>query len=208
MRSPYLRLLLLTLLLLAGSAARAAAQGEIVLQPGDLVKVTVYREPDLDGEFPVDENGVVSFPLIGTRRVAGIPIGILRDSLVAAYRQHLRNPSINIVPLRRVNVLGEVNRPGMYTIDPTTSLAGAVALAGGSTAFGDLNRIRIVRGNEVIRQRVGAGETLGSAGIRSNDQIYVDRRSWFDRNSGAFLGAVLSAAGILTSIIIATSRGG
>jgi protein involved in polysaccharide export with SLBB domain len=201
--------IVLLLVVLAGIAtlpAAAQAPGELpTLSPGDLIRLTVYREPELNGEYLVDERGVVNLPLIGDRRVAGVPISVLRDSLEAAYRVEIRNPSISIVPLRRVNVLGEVNKPGMYAVDPTVSLAGAIAMAGGASATGSLGRIRIVRGNQVIRQRVGAAETITSVGIQSNDQILVDRRSWFDRNSQTVVGASVSVASIITGLIIASN---
>jgi polysaccharide export outer membrane protein len=177
----------------------AAPQGQVTLQPGDLIRVQIYREEDLNGEFPVDEAGVVVLPLIGERSVAGIPVRELREQLVEAYRVHLRNPSISITPLRRVNVLGEVQRPGLYPIDPTISLAGAIALAGGANTIGDLRKIRIVRRGVQIRERVGTGETISDADIRSGDEIIVERRSWFDRNSTVVVSSVIS----VTSLVIA-----
>ena len=182
-----------------------ATQGslsQITLYPGDVVRVQVYREQELNGDFLVDENGVVVLPLIGERKVTDIPVGRLRTELTEAYRVHLRNPSIAITPLRRINVMGEVQKPGMYPLDPTVSLAGAVATAGGATPTGNLSRIRIVRGDQVIHQRIGAAETLNDADIRSGDQIIVDRRSWFDRNSTFMVSALLSVTSIITTIIL------
>jgi len=211
----FLRTLLI--LALALPLGRHAARGQsvapgdtaqVTLGPGDVIRVSVYHEPELNGEFPVDDRGIAVLPLIGPRHVAGVPLDELRDSLTADYRETLRNPSITIIPLRRVNVLGEVTRPGMYPLDPTVSLAGAIALAGGATPTGDLRKIRIVRGNQVLREGVGAGETLTSAGVRSNDQIYVERRGWFDRNSTFVISALLSITGVVASIIVASGRSG
>jgi protein involved in polysaccharide export with SLBB domain len=192
--------LLLSLVLApAAAAAQASDTAVVTLRPGDLVRVQIYRETDLNGEFLVDEDGVVVLPLVGPQVVTGLPMRELRDRLVAAYREHLRNPSINITPLRRVNVLGEVQRPGVYAVDPTVSVADAVSMAGGATAMGDLRRIRIIRGGETLRDRVGAAETLRAIDIHSGDQVLVDRRSWFERNSTFVVSTVLS----VTSIIIA-----
>jgi protein involved in polysaccharide export with SLBB domain len=192
--------------MLAGQAvpqtASEAASGELTLGPGDLVRVEVYREEELEGEYLVDELGIVVLPLLGEVRVAGIPMRQLRRQLVEAYQVHLRNPSIIITPLRRINVLGEVQRPGMYAMDPTVSVAGAVAMAGGATAAGDLRKVRILRDGRVYGQRLGPGTMLSEADIRSGDQIFVERRSWFDRNSTFVVSTTLS----LTSIIIAILR--
>ncbi len=192
----------------AAAQQAAPAQAETAtLLPGDVVKVDIWREPDLSGEFPVDEDGGVVLPLLGRTAVVGIPMPRLRDSLLTAYREHLRNPSIGITPLRRINVLGEVNKPGTYLVDPTTSLAGVVALAGGTNQTGDLRRIRVFRGEQVILQRVAAESSLTSIGMRSGDQIFVDRRGWFDRNSTFLGGAFLSTAlSIITTLIISELR--
>ncbi len=186
----------------AGASAQTAETQSLTLRPGDVIRVQIYQEEDISGDYSVDENGMVVLPLIGQRNVAGVAIGVLRDSLIADFRVHLRNPAITITPLRRVHVLGEVSRPGLYPLDPTVTLAGAIALAGGATANGDLRRVRIVRDGTILRERVGSGETIHAANIRSDDQIIVERRSWFERNSTFVVSTVLS----LTSIVIAILR--
>lgn len=201
-----LLLLLAMVLPHAGALAQSpAASGtdQVSLLPGDLVRVQIWKEEDLSGEFVVDQDGVVVFPLIGEQKVMGLPIRRLREDLLEKYRVHLRNPSINIVPLRRVNVLGEVNKPGLYPIDPTVSLAGVVAIAGGASPEGTLDRIRILRSGTVMRERVGAGETVTGADIRSGDEIIVERRPWLERNSPALLTSLLSlVGGVITTLII------
>lgn len=186
----------------AETAVPSADTTSLTLRSGDVIRVQIYREDDLNGDFLIDEDGVAVLPLLGPRRVTGIPMRDLRTQLAEAYREHLRNPSISITPLRRINVLGEVQRPGVYAVDPTVSVADAVSMAGGATAAGDLRRIRIIRGGQVLRERVGAAETLRSAGVWSGDQVIVDRRSWFERNSTFVVSTVLS----VTSIIIALVR--
>jgi protein involved in polysaccharide export with SLBB domain len=199
--------LLLLLLALPTHATAQTDGGEpagVSLQPGDVIKVEIWREEDLSGEFIVNESGTVTLPLLGERQATGIPLHALRDSLTADYRVHLRNPSITITPLRRVYVLGEVNEAGLYTVDPTVSLAGAVALAGGANPQGDLRRIRVVRGGQVVLRNVPAESALASLDIRSGDQIFVDRRGWFDRNSTFLVSMILS----VTSIIVTLAQQG
>jgi polysaccharide export outer membrane protein len=141
--------------LLLGQTRLGTAAEKVTLQPGDLVRAQIWREGDLSGDFLVDQNGIVTLPLFGEQRVTGIPIGELRTVLLQQYRVELRNPSINITPLRRVNELGEVTNPGLYPVDPTVSLVEVVAQAGGATELGDIRRIRIVRGEKVIREGSG-----------------------------------------------------
>jgi protein involved in polysaccharide export with SLBB domain len=203
-----IRLVLLAFALLAAARPAAAQPGTdaLTLQPGDLLRITIWREPDLSGDFTVDERGRITLPLLGALQVAQVPVGTLRDTLISRYARELRNPSINIVPLRRVNVLGEVTRPGLYPVDPTMTLADVVAMAGGTGPTGDLRAIRLVRDGTVILERVEPGMPLTTADVRSGDQVFVGRRSWLDRNSGTLLATVLSATiSIIASLIIANS---
>jgi protein involved in polysaccharide export with SLBB domain len=172
------------------------------LAPGDVIRIAIWREPDLSGEFLVDEQGIVTLPLLGKRSVLNLPVAALRDSLVAGYSVELRNPSVTITPLRRIYVLGEVTKPGLYTVDPTISLSGAVALAGGATSLGDINRLRVVRGGAVVLNRVAVGSSLSSVDIRSEDQIFVDRRGWLERNSTFVVSASISAAALIISVLL------
>lgn len=179
---------------------RVPASEGATLQPGDVLLVAIWREEDLSGEFTVDASGTVTLPLLGEKKVSGIAMDRLRDMLIEDYRVQLRNPSIDVTPLRRVDVLGEVREPGVYKIDPTVSLAGAVALAGGATSAGDLNQITVVRSGGVS-ERIPSGTSLTTAQVRSGDQIFVGRRSWFERNSTFVVSALLSITGIVISVI-------
>ena len=125
--------------------------GGLSLVPGDFLRVLVWREEDLSGEFQVDQNGNLVLPLLGEVSVEERGWDEVRDWLLQEYGKELRNPSIELTPLRSVYVLGEVNLPGRYNIDPTNdNLAGAVSLAGGVTLNGDMRNMRIVRDGGVI----------------------------------------------------------
>jgi polysaccharide export outer membrane protein len=206
-------LLVLAALALRPSAGAAQDSGlvdpnQLTLQPGDAVRVQIWQEEDMSGEFLVDSEGIVVLPLLGEKQVTGIPVRDLRRQLVQDYQVHLRNPSISITPLRRLHVLGEVQRPGLYAVDPTTNLAGAIAMAGGATPTGTLANITILRDGQRYRSRVGAGTTVTIAGVRSGDQIIVERRGWFERNSTFVVSTLISLATIVSAIIINSNPGG
>src|SRR5262249_36076118 len=121
--------------------------------------------------------------------------------LLAAYAHQLRNPSVTIMPFRRVQVLGEVTNPGLYYADPTLSLAGVVALAGGAGPNGDLRHIRVVRNGATIVKAASVESILMQAGVESNDQVFVDRRPWIERNGAFVASALISTAGVLIALI-------
>lgn len=165
-----------------------------MLRPGDAIQLTVWRQEDMTGEFKVDETGVVTLPLIGPKQVTGVPLAQLRETLYSELRLQLRNPSIEITPLRRIFVLGEVRTPGPYSVDPTITLAEAIALAGGPNSTGDSRRIRVVRSGKIVHDRISAETTLSSVDIRSGDQIFVEPRGWVARNTSLFANMLVSAA--------------
>lgn len=204
MRARFAPVLNVALLLTAthhGAAAQDGARHEATLLPGDVLKIEVWREEDLSGEFLIDEAGTVVLPMLGDKRVTGIPIPELRDALLVAYRRELRNPSVVVTPLRRVYVLGEVNAPGLIRLDPTVSLGGAIAMAGGTNEAGDLRRIQIVRDGQVVRDGLSPANVLSTLNVRSGDQIIVGRRSWLDRNSTFLVSAVLSVTSIIITLL-------
>ena len=170
------------------------------LQAGDVVRVNIWREPALTGDFPVDESGVVTLPLVGRRQVTRTAWAPLRDSLITAFRRDVTTEVITIVPLRRVYVLGAVLRPGIFMLDPTMGVEAAVALAGGAALDGNLERLRILRGGRVIVRNLSITTALGRYPLTSGDQVFVDRRSWMDRNSALLLTSVLSIGGIVAAL--------
>jgi polysaccharide export outer membrane protein len=182
----------------AGGAAPWRGDGFV---PGDLLVITIWREPELSGSFLVHEDGVVTLPMLGRLRVEGITVAVLRDSLTRRYARDLREPIITVEHRRRVFVLGEVNQPGLQTLDPTVSLAGAVSLAGGASEGGDLRRLKVVRDGQVLATKLDPDSPLGDLALRSGDQIHVGRRGWFERNSTFMVSVVLSAATVFAALV-------
>lgn len=206
-----LRAILLSVLLISGLPGLAAPQdgsgssgaahsGAVTLQPGDSIRLTVWREPDMSGGFLVDENGVATLPLLGEIQVTDIPLDVLRERLLHDYRELLRNPSIEITPLRKVLVLGEVNLPGPHAVNPTESLLGVVALAGGPTNEGNPRSIQIVRDGRVINDRASPSVTLNELQVRSGDQIVVRPRSWLSRNRSFVVSLLLAIPSVVYTI--------
>lgn len=171
------------------------------LSPGDMIRVSFSVERTLNGEFPVDETYRVGLPLLGWTDVDGLSGSQLRDSLLVAYGAQIRNQTVQIIPLRRIRVLGAVQQPGLYHVDPTMSLIDAIAIAGGPTPTGTLDGIEIIRGGAVVASGIAETDLVGSY-VRSGDQIMVPERSWFARNAGWVIGSAVSATAIIYAAII------
>lgn len=181
-----------------GSAAAhpATAAVEEPLAPGDAIQLAFWREPQLGGEFPVDENGTVVLPLLGVRSVTRLPATQLRRTLMEEYAQQIRNQDVRITLLRRVRILGAVKNPGLYRVDPTMTVVDALALAGGATPQGKPRDVQVYRDGHPVRSHLDANTQLLQQ-VRSGDQIVVPERSWFARNGGYVVAAGISAVGII-----------
>ena len=181
----------------------AAKSSQEYVQPGDVVKLWVWREEALSGEFLVPETGMVVFPKIGAQRVTERPMPELREALLAEFQKYLRNPSIEITFLRRVNVLGAVRKPGVYPLDPTMTVAMALAMAEGTTPEGRSDRVELIRDGERLIANINQRTRIAELPIRSGDQLYVPERAWISRNSvlvAALVSGVFSLLGLTIAL--------
>lgn len=184
------------------SCSTLAAQENAPLRPGDAIRLSSIREDQLSGTFPVDEQGVVSLPLLGSVSVKQLPAAELKPRLQKEYGKRLGEyQQVSITLLRRVRVFGAVKNPGIYQVDPTMNLADAVALAGGTTRDGSMDRVRVVRDGKSLRPD-DIGSASGIDALRSGDEIVVPERPWLVRNAGAVVGASISAVAIIVSRLI------
>lgn len=182
-----------------GQSGLSTAQTNSLL-PGDMIRTAIWREPDLSGEFQVDEDGSVVLPLLGKTTVSGVPEDKLREQLQDSYGKFLVNVAVNVTLLRRVNVLGEVRVPGQYTVDATNSVADLIARAQGLTADGNSEDIVLVRGGQRLRAGLAGTQSLVEAGIRSGDQIMVGKRGWMSRNFSSLASLLSVAASVIVLV--------
>lgn len=175
------------------------------LQPGDLIRLKIWREPELSGDYLVDEVGIAVFPLLGPIQVTTESPESLKTRLIAAYGEYLRNPAIEVLPLRRVNILGAVREPGLHPVDATMTLADAIALAGGSTPQGDVDKIDLIRAGTRIKGRLSQTSTLADLAIQSGDQLFVPERSWISRNSGILATTISASVSLIIALFIRSS---
>lgn len=197
--------------LLAGVSAPAAAQSalamadqpsnDVALQPGDMLRLKIWREPDLSGDFLVDEHGQATLPRLGETTVTGISTDQLKSQLTDAYREYLNNPSIEITPLRRISVVGAVRNPGVYRIDPSVTLGAAVNVAGGPDNQAKRNVIELRRGATHQRVDLGHHPELATLPLQSNDQIYIPERSWLSQNATWFVSTLVAIGGTTAYLV-------
>jgi protein involved in polysaccharide export with SLBB domain len=176
--------------------SKASPVGAGSLRPGDALRLRVSREPELTGEFMVDEHGQVTLPRLGRRTVQDVPVDSVRARVIREYDEILRDATIEITPLYRVRVTGAVRNPGLFTVDPTMSIADAIGLAGGVSPQGRNGRVSLVRDGQSI-ESVSPSSRLTDLGLRSADEIFVPERSWLSRNVALVIGGISATASLL-----------
>lgn len=182
--------------------AAQAPQGGQLLRSGDVIRLNIWREPDMSGEYVIDEAGSVIFPRVGEYFVLEEDNASLEAKLLADYLQYLRNPSIEVTVLRRVSIIGAVNDPGQKLVDPTVTIADALAMAGGATTLGDQNKIRIIRDGVMVEAELSVDTRLTDSTIRSGDQIFVPERPWLSRNTGVVATGISASVALIIALFI------
>ena len=169
--------------------------------PGDIVRVRIWREPDLSGEFPVNELGEVTLPRVGRLAVRQLSVDSVQRLLVTEYATYLRDPSVEVTVLRRVSVQGAVRAPGVFHVDPTMSLSDVLALSGGASERGTTKRLALFRDGQRIDVALSPETTILDSPVRSGDQIWVPERSWWSRNT-SIIAATLTTVGLVVAALI------
>lgn len=144
---------------------------------GDKVRLTVFGEEDLSGEFEVDGTGRLSLPLIGDIQAGGRTLPDVEKLIMATLTEgYLVNPRVNLQVLnfRPFFILGEVNKPGSYPYVNDMTVINAVALAGGYTPRAAVGKVYVKRaGNAADKGETAVPE---DARINPGDIIRVDER--------------------------------
>jgi len=168
-----------------------------------MVRITVWRQPELSGEFEIAADGTVTHPLYREVEVAGVPVATAEARLREFLQRFEANPEFVVQPLFRVAVGGEVRQPSLYAFPPAVTLARAVALAGGPSERGRLDEVLLVRDGRTVEVDLTRAEGgLAHTGIRSGDQIMVSRRSAFFRDYMLPAVSLVSLALNITTLIL------
>jgi protein involved in polysaccharide export with SLBB domain len=185
----------------AGADQAMSADPADALRPGDIVRLAVWREQAFSGDFTVDRDGRVVLPRLGMIDVRGVPTEELREQILTGLERYLRNPSIDVIFLRRITIHGAVARAGLYPVDPTMTVLDALALAGGARADGRMDRIQLIRDGQELATIPTTGVQMGDLEIRSGDQLFVPEQGWFRRNTPLVATALSAAVSVAITLL-------
>ncbi len=195
----FLRYLLLALTLCSSafaqtnpsaSAASAPAKPEALLGVGDIVKITVYQNPDLtvDGAR-ISENGQINFPLIGNVAINGLTASAAEAKIAKALRDggFVLRPQVTIqvgqIRSSVISILGQVGKPGRYPIETVGAKVSEMVAAAGGVVPGGADVVTLVgtRNGRAIKLDIDMPAILQSGKseldltVANGDIIYVDR---------------------------------
>lgn len=191
----FLATLLAALLLVAQPAlaqqpGASVAPQEYRLGAGDVIRVSVFQNPDLTLESRLTEAGVVSYPLLGSLRLGGLSVTAAEKLIADGLRtgNFVKSPQVTVVVMQvrgnQVSVLGQVNRPGRYPLElADTRLTDVLSMAGGTAPGGaDLVVISGTREGKPFRLEVDLPAVFAAGGrdkdivLLNGDAVWVDRQ--------------------------------
>ncbi len=178
----------------AANQAAPAAASEYQLGGGDVVRISVYQNPDLSLEARVSEAGVISYPLLGSVRLGGRTVAQAEAAIADGLRSggFVRQPQVSVLVMQvrgnQANVLGQVNRPGRYPLELAgMRITDLLALAGGVNA-GGADVVTLVRpgaNGSSTRSEIDVNAIFSSTNptedsrVYNGDVVYVDRAPVF-----------------------------
>ena len=183
------------------SASTASAQGlKQPLRSGDRVFVRPSADSASSVYLDVDADGVLWVPRYGAIRVGNVPA----DSVAPIVRRALTNvyriDDAAVVPLRRLTVLGEVRRAGVYFLPVEATLRDAIAEAQGVGEIGNPDRLTLVRDGTEFHIKRWMTSADGAQQVASGDVLIIAREPWLKRNT---LSVVSTVALLITSVLAA-----
>jgi polysaccharide biosynthesis/export protein len=142
---------------LAAQLMPVAQQG-YTLQPGDVIRVSVWREPELDQVVLVRPDGGISFPLAGEIPAEGRTIEEVADDISNRLAVFMPTPEVTVSLQEsdgnRIYVTGRVNKPGVFLVNRPVTVLQALSLSGGLTPFADRDGIMVLRVKDGAQQSI------------------------------------------------------
>ena len=163
----------------------ASAQENYYLNPGDILKISVWNEESLQHEVLVLPDGTISFPLVGIIDVDDKTPFQVQEELKEKLSRLIPDPEVNLtvtqVTGNKIFIIGKVNKPGSFPMNSPTDVVQVLSLAGGFTPYADTDSIQILRRIGKKQQiipfdytKIANGEALETnILLRSGDTIVV-----------------------------------
>ncbi len=149
--SRFLTPLLAAVLLITQSLQISIADesGAYLIQPGDVLEISAWKEPDLLRTVLVRPDGGLSFPLVGQTQAAGNSVAQLQELITEGLTKYIPDPVVTVaireLSGNKVYVVGQVQRPGEFVANRYLDVVQALSMAGGMTPYAAANKIKVLR---------------------------------------------------------------
>src|SRR5215469_16926144 len=134
-----------------GSSVSKAHDDSFVIGNDDVLSVNVWKEPEISKSVPVRSDGKISLPLVGEVQAAGSTPLKLEEEIAARLKNYISEPEVSVIMQQinshKFNILGQVTRPGSYSLTNDATVLDALALAGGFRDFAKRKSIYVLRQN-------------------------------------------------------------
>ena len=166
------------LILQVQHAQAQGAPGDYKLLAGDKIQVSVWKEVDLQRAVIIRPDGKFSFPLTGEVQAAGRSADEIRVDIETRLRKYIPEPVVTVtvedVGGSRVYVIGQVNKPGVFAMNPRVNVLQALTLAAGTTPFAKLDDIIVIRGTGAAQTTLPFRYSQVTAGKALNQNILLE----------------------------------
>jgi len=188
------------------AAAQTPTHGFGTLEPGDSVRIIVWGNEEFSGDFEIAADGTIRHPVYRSVMAAGVPLVVLESRLRTLLSRFEKQPEFVVEPRLRVAVSGEVRNPNLFSLSPEVTIEQAIAMAGGPTERGRLDRVRLLRGGREVILDLSHPGSYGVMRVHSGDQIVVPRRADTFRETIAPIAAVTGAMAAVLNVIVHSAR--
>lgn len=162
----------------AQTTAAAVPESDYRINAGDKLEISVWKEEDLQREVLVRPDGAFSFPLAGELNAKGRTVSDIRSELESRLSRYIPDLVITVTVIdvagNRIFVIGQVNNPGAFVMNPVLDVMQALSLAGGTTPFAGLKDIRILRREDGVQRAIRFDFTEVSKGEGLQQNIILE----------------------------------
>lgn len=171
------RFVFIGILCALGANMVLAQDATYTVKPGDILKVSVWKEPDLQGPILIRPDGGFSFPLVGEVDGRGKTVAELQVIMTQRLSKYISDPVVSVsvteIHGNKVYVIGQVAKPGEFIVNPSVDVMQALSMAGGMTAFASLSNIIILRHNGTAKTALHFDYTDVAKGRKLSDDIQL-----------------------------------
>jgi polysaccharide biosynthesis/export protein len=159
------------------SGLTLAQDASYTVQPGDILKVSVWKEPELQDPILIRPDGGFSFPLVGEVDGRGKTVAQLQVIMTQRLSKYISDPVVSVsvteIHGNKVYVIGQVAKPGEFIVNPRVDVMQALSMAGGMTAFASLSNIIILRRSGATQTALRFDYTDVAKGRKLDDNIQL-----------------------------------